>query len=201
MPVSGFVPAGFPAVCRVLHPCIGLDGEPVRWRELADQAESAGFEDGGGTRGELTYAFANSLGLGWSPGELDEITATGLVDVLGRATTTPNDVFVAVWDGWGDVPPQRFPGAASLTTQARGHFLLRGPLTGVLASVAVSFDRPTAGVWWPADRAWFVLTEIDLDWTFVAGDTALIDQLRQHPRLEAVETTFDAPVNRPEVSP
>jgi hypothetical protein len=92
---------------------------------------------------------------------------------------------VAVWEGWGDVPPQRFPGAARLATPGRGHFLLRGPLTGVLVSVAATgFDRPTAGLWWPADRAWFVATELDLDWTFVAGGTQLVERLHQNPRLE-----------------
>ncbi|MFW5947792.1 MAG: V-type ATPase subunit, partial [Gemmatimonadota bacterium] len=35
-----------------------------------------------------------------------------------------------------------------------GHFLLRGPLRGVLQSVAASRTRrPAAGMWWPADRA------------------------------------------------
>jgi hypothetical protein len=70
-------------------------------------------------------------------------------------------------------------------------------LTGVLVSVAATgFDRPTAGLWWPVDRAWFVATEIDLEWTFVAGDTELIEHLQQDPRLEVVETTFDAPANQ-----
>jgi hypothetical protein len=58
-------------------------------------------------------------------------------------------------------------------------------LTGVLVSVAATgFDRPTAGLWWPADRAWFVATELDLDWTFVAGGTQLVERLHQNPRLE-----------------
>jgi hypothetical protein len=61
---------------------------------------------------------------------------------------------------------------------------------------ATGFDRPTAGLWWPVDRSWFVATEIDLEWTFVAGDTELIEHLQQDPRLEVVETTFDAPANQ-----
>ena len=152
IPVSSFVPSGFPAVCQVLQA---------------------------------------------STGELDALTASALVDLLGRATTTPDDVFVAVWEGWGDVPPQRFPGAAHLDTQNRGHFLLRGPLTGVLSSVAVSgHDRPTSGLWWPADRAWFTATEIDLHWTFVAGETGLVDRLIDDERLDVARSSFDAPANR-----
>ncbi|HEV2811036.1 MAG TPA: hypothetical protein VGV93_11660 [Acidimicrobiales bacterium] len=123
--------------------------------------------------------------------------AATLVDVLSEGTTTPDDVFVAVWEGWGDVPTQRFPGAAHLDTQARRHFLLRGPLGGVLTSVAASHHhRSAAGLWWPADRAWFVSTEIDFEWTFVAGSDELVDRLIDEERLEAARTTFDAAANR-----
>jgi hypothetical protein len=195
IPVSAFVPASFPAVCQVLHPWDGHDGEPVRWHTLANDPGVAELGASYQTRDGLVHAFASRSGLGGHMGELDAVTAAALVEVLGHATTTPDDVFVAVWVGWGDVPTQRFPGAAELKTQGRGHLLLRGPLTGVLDSVAVDFDRPTAGLWWPTDRAWFVVTEIDLEWTFVAGSTALVEQLQQDPRLEVIRTSFDAPLN------
>jgi hypothetical protein len=130
-------------------------------------------------------------------GELDELTATALVDVLTDATSTPDDVFIAIWEGWADVPPQRFPGAARLDTAHRGHLLLRGPLSGVQASVsAAGFRRIAAGLWWPADRAWFVATEIDHDWTFVAGEQEVIDLLAGDGRLEVVATDFDEPSSR-----
>ncbi|MDQ3431404.1 MAG: hypothetical protein M3467_04130, partial [Actinomycetota bacterium] len=67
-----------------------------------------------------------------------------LVELLQAATTTPDDVFFAVCTGWGDVPPQRFPGAALIDAPGREHFLLRGPLPGALVPVAVSGDRPSA---------------------------------------------------------
>ncbi len=148
-------------------------------------------------RDGLVPTLAHEQGLEASTGELDELTASALVEVMGTATTTPDDVVVAVWEGWGDVPVQRFPGAARLDTQARGHFLLRGPLTGVLASVSASgLDRPTAGLWWPADRTWFVATEIDFEWTFVAGEPSLIERLVGDPRLEAAPTTFNTAAGR-----
>lgn len=196
IPVSAFVPASFSAVCQVLHPWVGIDGELIRWHTLAEDPGVAELGKHYQRRDGLVHAFAQQSGLGGEPGELDAVTAAGLVDVLGRSTATPDDVFVAVWEGWGDVPPQRFPGAARLVTPGRGHFLLRGPLTGVLTSVAATgFDRPTAGLWWPADRAWFVTTEIDLEWTLVAGPTELVERLQQDPRLEVVSTAFDAPLN------
>ena len=38
--------------------------------------------------------------------------------------------------------------------------------------------------WWPADRSWFVATEIDFPWSYVAGSTALIRSLMNDQRLE-----------------
>ncbi len=40
--------------------------------------------------------------------------------------------------------------------------------------------------WWPADRRWFVATEIDYPWTYVAGPTGLIDAVAEDSTLEAV---------------
>jgi hypothetical protein len=197
--VSSLVPRGFPAVAQVLHPWWAEPpptGRPIRWAELARQRgfTSVGELDSTRRRGHIPAA--DEVGLFSSAGELDEVTAAALVDVLTDATTSPADVFVAVWVGWGDVPPQRFPGAAHLDTPSRGHILLRGPLAGVLASVsAAGDDRPVAGLWWPADRAWFVATEVDFEWTFVAGSEALIERLLADERLEAGRTTFSAQAN------
>ncbi len=195
--VSSLVPSSFPAVCQVLHPWWGRDPEPIRWATLAELPGVAELRDRLQTRDGLVPTLAHEQGLEASTGELDELTASALVEVLASATTTPDDVFVAVWEGWGDVPLQRFPGAARVDSPNSGHFLLRGPLTGVLSSVAASgVDRPTAGLWWPADRAWFVATEIDFQWTFVAGQPTLIERLVGDPRLEAAPTTFNAPAGR-----
>lgn len=195
--VGALVPSSFPSVCQVLHPCSGQGPRPIRWCQLAAQHGLASVRALDQSRDRFSIPAAHDARLSASPGELDQATAATLVDVLAEATTTPDDVFVAVWEGWGDVPPQRFPGAARLDTQARGHFLLRGPLRGVLTSVAASHhDRATAGLWWPADRAWFVSTEIEFEWTFVAGSGELVDRLTDDDRLEVARTAFDAPANQ-----
>jgi hypothetical protein len=202
VPVASLVPRSFPAVAQVLHPWWGHpppDGRPVTWAELAREHGFASVGELAQTLQWDTHSLpaAEASGLHAVEGRLDRFTASALVDVLGDMTETADDVFVAVWTGWGDVPPQRFPGAAHLATHKRGHFLLRGPLTGVLTSVSASsvFDSPVAGLWWPADRAWFVATEIDDQWTFVAGAQALVDRLIDDQRLEAARTNFDASAN------
>ncbi len=197
VPVSALVPSGFPAVCQVLHPWWGPDAEPISWRALAHQLGFPSVMALDATREMFSIAAVEDAGYSSSPGEPDGGTAAALVEVLAGHTTRPEDAFVAVWEGWGDVPAQRFPDAAHLDTQARGHFLLRGPLTGVLSSIAASnIDRPAAGLWWPADRVWFAATEIEFEWTFVAGEQTLIDRLLTDDRLEVAQTTFDAAANR-----
>ncbi|SEJ44989.1 hypothetical protein [Demequina mangrovi] len=55
----------------------------------------------------------------------------------------------------------------------------------------LGWDRPwrspTPQLVWPADHAWLVSTEIDLDSTFVAGSRALVDAVLRVPGLEVVE--------------
>lgn len=201
VPVSSLVPGILPAVVQVLHPWwrarFAGEGQPVRWAELARQQGFTNVRELDSTRDDADrIPAADKAGLASTTGQLDRLTAAALVDVLTTATTVPDDVFVAVWVGWGDVSAQQFPQAAHLYTQSRGHFLLRGPLAGVLTSVSASgLDQPTAGLWWPADRAWFVATEVDFPWTFVAGDESLIDMVLQDERLEAGRTSFDAQAN------
>ena len=49
----------------------------------------------------------------------------------------------------------------------------------------------TPSLIWPADQAWVAATEIDFDSTVVAGNRELIDQLLQHPDLEALEISIE----------
>lgn len=196
IPVSSLVPSTLPAACQVLHRWLDPDGEPMSWRAAARQLGFGSVTDLDRTRDRDAIPAAEAAGLATSPGQLDTFTAGALIEVLATATTTPDDVFVAIWEGWGDVPAQRFPGAAHLETQGRGHFLLRGPLTGALSPVSVGgTEQPAAGLWWPADRSWFVATEIDFEWTFVAGSSTLIDRLVADDRIEVAPVSFYAPAN------
>jgi hypothetical protein len=44
----------------------------------------------------------------------------------------------------------------------------------------------SANLWWPADRAWCVVTDIDLMSTYVGGSHACIGEVLDTPGLEAV---------------
>jgi hypothetical protein len=41
-------------------------------------------------------------------------------------------------------------------------------------------------IWWPDDRAWCVASEIDLPYTYVGGSKELIEEIVEHPALEAL---------------
>ncbi len=73
----------------------------------------------------------------------------------------------------------------------RDMLLFDGPLRGVTAiGSPVPFDRRLRRRgpqwWWPEDRSWFVATEIDYPWSYVAGTSALIGSLVGDSTLEAV---------------
>ncbi len=99
----------------------------------------------------------------------------------------------------------------------RDHLVLAGPLAavaqigdtdppGLVWAVAVdaggSRERPepdpTDPFWrdapsliWPADRSWFVASEVDFDSTLVGGSRALVDALLAAPNLEVHEVQPD----------
>jgi hypothetical protein len=109
------------------------------------------------------------------------------VEVLRRHTGTPDDVFFGVWSGFGfivgDAPTLALPG--------RDHWLVRGPLELAAANLAEEPAEQSASLWWPADRSWFVATDIDLVTTFVGGCAACVADLLEHPSLEAAAVPAD----------
>lgn len=199
--VASFVPRSFESVARVLHPWSHGEGRSARWVDVAEEVGTGDLDELNSRYIDVMYSNVPSRSLdpfnGPDTGHLDGVTAEALVEVLADATGTSGDVYVAVWEGWGDTPPARFPGAARLPTPARGHFLLRGPLEGVLTpvSAATTGRRPASGIWWPADHSWFVHTEIDFPWTFVAGDRDLARTIHRHPALETQATRHEASAN------
>jgi hypothetical protein len=101
-----------------------------------------------------------------------------------RAGYAPVDAFVAAcalqpW--WG----------------GRDMLLFDGPIDrvaaiGTLDPFSPGLRRRGPQWWWPADRGWFVATEIDYPWTYVAGTHELVAAATTHPRLEAVPVDCDA---------
>jgi hypothetical protein len=82
-----------------------------------------------------------------------------------------------------------------VTLPGRNYLLFVGPLAAITdfgywieQRVAERFFCEwSPNLWWPDDRAWCVATEIDLDSTYVGGSGALIRELLDDSRFEALQ--------------
>ena len=108
-----------------------------------------------------------------------------LVRTLARHTTSADDCWFAVWEGWGALD-DAFRGQPTFGLPNRNYHLASGPLTAASQSVSSWHLHQSCNLWWPADHAWCVATEIDLDSTYLGASEACIEQLLANPDLEAV---------------
>lgn len=152
-------------------------------------------------------------------GDLDEETLTELVGVLARHTSTPDDCFFALWDGFGEIGgspatqlialdatgdapyavPPAFPAEVlagpRLELPARTYLMFRGPLAEAGDWGAADRDPGwrrrinSPNLIWPADHAWFVASEIDLPWTGIGGSPELMRDLLDDPALTVEPVT------------
>lgn len=184
------IPDGFEDYARIFHPARRDAPErAVTWREIAT------------TNGRTVHPemqFGNIAGT-WSRrspqpglwsvdprvGSLPPELARALVSVLRPRTATPDRCWFAVWEGWGDLRPQR--GVPTLELPHRRYYLAEGTVDDALRTVSEPDWRyQSASMWWPDDRSWFVSTEVDFSWTYVGGTKACIDAVLAHPEIEAL---------------
>jgi hypothetical protein len=196
MDVGSFIPEGFAAYARVFHPPYHLTPEwnqiPVRWRDIAaanNRTISAEMQllDNSFYPSRFS-ASGEELWQQIETGNLPREIATRLATILPSHTLAPGLCWFAVWDGFADVQ-SRTTGAPMFFVPARNLFLLQGALDDVLTSLSDMGPRyrsPT--LWWPDDRAWCVVTEIDFTWSYIGGSSACIEQILGDPELEAIPT-------------
>ena len=186
------VPAGFAACARVLHPAIRYDGDDdveVSWAEVAEANGTVAHPlmQWPSITGGWEYVHEDDQSPLWddSPaeGHLPVSVAARLVSVLRRHTSTPDDCWFGVWAGSGWYADSDAPVVKLL---GREHVLLRGPVDLAVENTAPEPAEQSVHVWWPADRAWCVVTDIDLMSTYVGGRTACIADLLAEPGLEVV---------------
>lgn len=225
--VSIVVPTGFEAYARVLHPA-GIPehgGRLVRWADVAAWSglplrADAQFHSVALPPADPGGPPPYSQG-GPRDGSLYPPDAVALAAIARGWTATPEDCWFCVWDGFGwDVVSRTGtrPGTGEIIAGSgrdpvpgpvregprvrlpnRDYLLYRGP---VEAAVTLAGLDGTGGqcpnLWWPADRAWCVATEIDLPWTYVGGPRGLIDAVLTHDQIEALPAAPDDQLNRVE---
>jgi hypothetical protein len=130
--------------------------------------------------------------------------AEALAGLVRQWTTTPGHCWFCVWDGYGwdgrtlysrpGQPSVRLPDPVPATIRDgprvhlpnRDYLLYAGPAEAVAATASLSVGEQTPNLWWPADRAWCVATEIGLPWTYVGGPAGLIERILDDERIEAL---------------
>jgi hypothetical protein len=185
--VASFLPGHFEAYVRIYHPFqdgTEVGSVPRSWNELSASA-----------RIELTdpqiaadFAYHGLPNAQARVGERPQILVEPLIEDLRSATSTPDNCFFAVWEGFGDSVAGSFV-EPMLELPGRNYHVFEGPIEASRTSFSnASFIYTAANLWWPADRAWFVSTEVDFAWTYVGGTRSLIDSFTADPRLDSVET-------------
>lgn len=184
--VAALLPDGFEAYARVLHPAHRRSGELVRWAEVAS------------FNGRIAHplmqfeCIAQLDDMNAKPdwgdrprrGRLSDEVALALLQLLRAATATPEACWFCVWVGYGGLREQLRP-SSLVRTPHREYVLLRGPLDAA-TTLAANLRSEGPNIWWPEDRAWCVATEVDLDSTYIAGSSRLIEDAMRSRTLDVV---------------
>jgi hypothetical protein len=212
--VTGTVPSGYPAYVRICHPAPDQGRAPVSWAEVARTTGRqvhalmqwhalVGSPDSLNMRG--------SLWRGGNParGDLAPEVLGPLCALLGDHTGAVGHCYFGLWEGWGwvdgvgvsavwdspsdvaadaigvsevQVEPGFSPDELSrprMELPYRNYVLLEGPL-----SAALQIGQ-SPNLFWPADRAWCVASEIDFDSTLLGGTVELIEAILDFPPFDA----------------
>jgi hypothetical protein len=190
--VGTHVPVVFRQYARILHPAWAGPDDPIRWDEVA------------GSSGRIMHALAQWESISRPPdghrsphlfieaprrGGLPPNQLASLCRLLTHFTTTPDRCFIGVWEGYGWLSLSDLASAPELRLEQRTFLVTEGPIAN---AISVGYRHPSGQVQpepptllWPADHAWFVASDPDLDSTFVGGSTSMIEALLATPGLEA----------------
>jgi hypothetical protein len=224
--VTRQVPRSYEAYARIFHPAYDRESKLIRWAEVAKvtgttahremqwEALTAGseWEDQVPSVGEMDLADLDGLcevlaghtsdpyhcyfGLctiqGWEDSFLREELKPLLRLPLGRdyiVLAGPLSAVDQIARDWSQ------PSSSHAIFRA---WLGDGPPPADLPEPDLEPRRDVPNLIWPADRSWFVVSEVDFDSTLVGGSAELIKAIVESPALEAwqVEPTdslaFDA---------
>lgn len=198
--VGTLVPVRFESYGRILHPAWRADGSAIRWDAVAAWSGRTVHSLAEFVQVASPVRGASSPAPFVQPprdGALPHGALHALMSVLRAHTTTPNECFVGVWEGVGWIEPERVQ-APRLQLPQRTHLVLKGTLD-LLGHVGwIGFDgrlvHEAPNVIWPADRAWFVATDVDQESTYVGATQTLIKALIADPELEVWPASARDPI-------
>ncbi len=68
------------------------------------------------------------------------------------------------------------------------YLVYKGPV-GILNAFIDQPFKQTPNFWWPISEQSLIVSDLDLEWTYVGGSALLIDRILNDPRIEAVAVT------------
>lgn len=191
--VTRTLPSGFAAYARVCHPATGGEGRLVTWPEVAEQTgrEAHPVMQWHALVGSTdALNMTGSLWPGADPcrGNVVPDVLARLCDVLADHSSTPERSYFCVWEGYG-WDAGAGAGEPGMRLADRNYLLLTGPLQAALQighrPMPDRFVPQSPNLFWPADRAWCVASEIDFDSTLIGGTTELVDAIIRAPALDS----------------
>jgi hypothetical protein len=189
--VGSLVPVLFERYARILHPAWASADVAVRWDAVARWSGRTIHALVQWEPLAVPAAEAGAAPFSRPPqtGGLPPRQLAALCERLARATTTPERCFIGIWEGYGWHDLADLGELAELRLDQRTFLVTEGPIS-LAARLAWGLPggRPTPvapTILWPADHAWFVASDPDLDSTYVGGSGLLVDELLADAALEA----------------
>lgn len=226
--VSLQVPTVYEAYARIFHPAYDPGSKPVRWAEVAEAMGTAVHCE---MQWEALTAGSEWEGLVPGIGGMDFFDLDALCEILAVHTAEPGRCYFGLCtiQGWlGSFPAAQLKPLLRLPMD-RDHIVLAGPLASV-GQIARDWSRSSSvgTIWfarkgdtlspkppkdlrtrrdvpnliWPADRSWFVVSEVDFDSTLVGGTVDLVAAIVESPALEAwqVEPTTSLAIDADKIN-
>jgi hypothetical protein len=112
------------------------------------------------------------------------------IQSLARFTTTPEELYVGVWEGYSDIDlrPEMRSGPL-VTLPDRRYVLFRGGVSDIdswEADLCPTGDCAPPALVWPVDRTWFLADDVDPHWAGIGADKAAVDALMRETGLDVV---------------
>jgi hypothetical protein len=206
--LRSWIPSGFESYVRILHPAyISIGKEwatrevPVPWTIVSKWS------------GKRLHATSHVQDLmvradghdwrrrgegGYEPrqGELESGSLSFLLSHLADKTSAPKEILMLIWTGYGGMSetvglPLEI--SEALTNSGRRYVLYPGAIDFSEKEFEHTLGEYPPTFWWPADRTWFVICDIDAASTYVGGSKELIAQILGDPSLEAFPANLDDP--------
>ena len=95
-----------------------------------------------------------------------------LVNVLKKSTSTPEDYWFCLREGFGNLEENLYRRASRVQATGRSCLLFHDPIDPVISCTTgreTPFWGDSPNIWWPEGRAWCIATDIDLVDTYIAG--------------------------------